>query len=119
MRGRARADLGGRDEQPSRGKGCADMPVFSSHLVTYPDLGLGKRIREVRQRQGLTLQDLAARCGVSAARLSQIENEEHVLDVGQAFAIADGLQIPLESLLPADVRIPYQITREERVHCRP
>ena len=94
------------------------MPVYSSHLVPYSDLNIGVRIREVRQRLGFTLHDLAARSGFSTARLSQIENEEHVLDVDQAFAIAAALDTPLESLLPPDRNVPYEITREEQVHTR-
>ena len=31
------------------------------------------KLRELRQEQGLTQQDLAARCGVSAAYISQLE----------------------------------------------
>ena len=94
------------------------MPVYSSHLLSYPDLNIGVRIREVRQRLGFTLHDLAARSGLSPARLSQIENEEHVLDVDQAFAIAAALDTPLESLLPPDRNVPYEITREEQAHTR-
>jgi transcriptional regulator with XRE-family HTH domain len=94
------------------------MPVYSSHLLSYSDLRIGLRIREVRQRLGLTLHDFAARSGLSPARLSQIENEEHVLDLRQAFAIAKALGTPLESLLPPERNVPYEITREEEAHSR-
>ena len=94
------------------------MPVYSSHLLSYSDLRIGLRIREVRQRLGFTLHDLAARSGLSASRLSKIENEEHVLDLRQSFAIAKALDTPLASLLPADRNVPYEITREEQVHSR-
>ena len=92
------------------------MPVYSSHLLAYSDLRIGLRIREVRQQLGFTLHDFAARSGLSPARLSQIENEEHVLDLRQAFAIARALGTPLESLLPADRNVPYEINREEQAH---
>ena len=94
------------------------MPVYSSHLLSYSDLRLGPRIREIRQQQDLTLNDFAERSGLSAARLSQIENEQHLLDLGQAFSIARALDVPLESLLPADRNVPYEITREEQAHSR-
>lgn len=95
------------------------MPVYSSHLTTYHDLKLGKRIRKARQEQALTLQELAARSGMSPGRLSQIETEEHVLDLRQALSIARALNVPLDSLLPSDRIVPYQITREGHVERHP
>ena len=95
------------------------MTVYNSHLLRYSDLGLGERIRRERQRQSLTLKHLAAATGVSVARLSEIENGLHVADLGQALAIAAALHVPIQSLLPRDPRIPFQITRESDVRSRP
>jgi transcriptional regulator with XRE-family HTH domain len=95
------------------------MPVYSSHLVGYTELRLGPRIRSVRQQRGLSLRDVAGRVGCSAARLSEIENGYHVLDLRQAVEIAAVLGVPLSDFVPADVRVPYQITREADVRTRP
>lgn len=95
------------------------MPVYSSHLVGYADLNLGARIRSDRQRSGLSLREVAVRVGCSAARLSEIENGHHVLDLRQAVAISRVLGVPLSDFVPADVRVPYQITREADVGTRP
>jgi transcriptional regulator with XRE-family HTH domain len=95
------------------------MTVYSSHLLDYRDLGLGARIRDERQRKGLTLKRLSAATGVSVARLSEIENGLHVADLGQTLAIARALQLPVDELLPRDARIPFQITREEDLRSRP
>ena len=87
------------------------MPVYTSHPADYDPRKLAQRIREERQRRGLTLQDLARRSSISTARLSQIENEHHVLDMRQAVAIAESLGVPLDVFLPADIVLPYQVTR--------
>ncbi|HSL19991.1 MAG TPA: helix-turn-helix domain-containing protein [Vicinamibacterales bacterium] len=94
------------------------MTVFSSHLLDYGSLGLGARIREERQRLGLTLKQLAAATGVSMARLSEIENGLHVADLSQALTISAALKLPVDALLPRDARIPFQITREGDVRAR-
>ncbi len=89
------------------------MPVYRSHLVEdYAELGLGQRIREMRHTHGLTLRELADRAGLSTPRLSRIENDLHVLDVPQAVALANALDVPWDSFLPADDGVPYQISRE-------
>lgn len=95
------------------------MTVYNSHLLKYADLGLGQRVRTERQRQRLTLKQLAATTGVSVARLSEIENGLHVADLSQALAIAAALHVPIYALLPRDPRIPFQITRECDMRSRP
>jgi transcriptional regulator with XRE-family HTH domain len=95
------------------------MPVYSSHLLGYAALNVGPQLRDARQRRDLSLRDVAARVGFSAARLSEIENGHHVLDLRQAMAIAQVLSVPLSTFVPADVGVPYQITREADLRTRP
>ncbi len=95
------------------------MPLYSSHLLQYEQLKLGDRIREARQRQGLTLKQLAGRLNSSAARLSQIENERLRLDLQEIATFAEALAIPLDALIPPDVSLPYQIARDVEVRSRP
>lgn len=91
------------------------MPLFESHLNDYGGWGTGSRICEERQRRGLTLQDLAAICGLSIARLSQIENGLYIPDVKQALDIAGALGRTLEFFLPSDRAFPYQLKRYREV----
>jgi transcriptional regulator with XRE-family HTH domain/quercetin dioxygenase-like cupin family protein len=84
------------------------MPLYSSHLLEYEQLGLGARIREARQQRGLTLKQLATRVNTSAARMSQIENERLRLDLDEVIAFAGAL----------DVTVPYQIARDADVRSR-
>src|SRR3954468_25066628 len=94
------------------------MPVYSSHLLEYPDLKLGTRIREARQQQELTLRELAGRLGTSSARLSQIENERLRLSLEDVVQVAAALEIPVEALIPSDIVLPYQITRDAETRSR-
>ena len=95
------------------------MPVYSSHLLRYGDLRLGQRVRDARVRNGLTLKELAARAAVSTARLSEIENEHHRLDLKQTQELAQALGLPMEEFLPHDIVIPYQISREAERDSQP
>lgn len=78
------------------------MPVFSSHLVDYKGLGIGRRIREERQRKGYTLRQLAEKIAVSEAKLSNIETSKVSLDLGELAQIAKALDVPLPSFFPPD-----------------
>jgi transcriptional regulator with XRE-family HTH domain/uncharacterized RmlC-like cupin family protein len=95
------------------------MPVYESHTRDYTRLELGPRLCKERQRQGLTLLQLANRCGISASKLSQIENNVQVADVSEALAIAGALGTPLNSLLPRDRALPCQITRYQEIRDTP
>lgn len=95
------------------------MPVYSSHLLHYRDLRLGQRIRDARVRNGLTLKELAADAAMSTARLSEIENEHHRLDLRQTEELAQALGLPMEEFLPHDIVIPYQISREAARDAQP
>ena len=91
------------------------MPAYASHSIDYAILKLGVRVNEERRRQGLTLQELAARSGISVSRLSQIENGHHVLDAVQADALAEAFGLSIEAFLPADVTIPYVVARDTEI----
>jgi transcriptional regulator with XRE-family HTH domain len=95
------------------------MALYSSHLLQYPELKLGERIRNARQRQRLTLRQLASRLGTSSARLSQIENERVRVHLQDVLEVADALKVSLDELIPTDVTLPYQITRDTDRRTRP
>lgn len=95
------------------------MPVYSSHLVSYEGLRVGERIRTERQARGLTLRSLAEASSISTARLSEIENGLHVIDLGQVLRIAAALGLPPDHFVPTDTRRPYHITREADARAKP
>ena len=63
---------------------------------------IGGRIRALREAMGLSLRDLAERCGVSAPMLSQVERGETSPTLQIATRIASGLDLRLSQLLRLD-----------------
>src|SRR5438046_4019567 len=65
-------------------------------------IALGPRVRSLRDAMGLSLRDLAERCGVSAPMLSQVERGETSPTLSVASRIAAGLELSLSQLLRLD-----------------
>ncbi|HEX4214057.1 MAG TPA: XRE family transcriptional regulator [Candidatus Dormibacteraeota bacterium] len=63
---------------------------------------IGSRVRALRENMGLSLRDLAERCGVSATTLSQVERGETSPTLQVAARIASGLDLRLSQLLRLD-----------------
>ena len=63
---------------------------------------VGARVRALREAMGLSLRDLAARSGVSAPMLSQVERGETSPTLAVASRIAAGLELTLSQLLRLD-----------------
>jgi XRE family transcriptional regulator, regulator of sulfur utilization len=63
---------------------------------------IGHRVRALREAMGLSLRDLAERCGVSAPMLSQVERGETSPTLQIATRIAAGLDLRLSQLLRLD-----------------
>jgi transcriptional regulator with XRE-family HTH domain len=63
---------------------------------------IGGRVRALREAMGLSLRDLADRCGVSAPMLSQVERGETSPTLQVATRIAAGLDLRLSQLLRLD-----------------
>ena len=81
----------------------------------------GKRVRELRQKKGWTLRDLASKVGVGFTYLSRVENER--LNFGDypsdslIHRLADALDADEEELLILAKRIPEPVRK--RVLQRP
>ena len=63
------------------------------------NVNVGALIRRERQRQGLSLRELARRVGVSASMLSQVETDRTRPSVSTIYAIATELGISIDALL--------------------
>ena len=70
--------------------------------ATTEALGVGPRVRALRDGMGLSLRDLAERSGVSAPMLSQVERGETSPTLAVAAKIAAGLELSLSQLLRLD-----------------
>jgi transcriptional regulator with XRE-family HTH domain len=64
----------------------------------------GGRIRELRERRGLTLDDLSARSGVSKGFLSEVENAKRGLSAEYLLRVATALGASLDYLLRGELR---------------
>jgi transcriptional regulator with XRE-family HTH domain len=77
----------------------------ATRAVTQDPLGpavIGARVKALREASGLSLRDLAARSGVSAPMLSQVERGETSPTLTLASRIAAGLELRLSQLLRLD-----------------
>jgi transcriptional regulator with XRE-family HTH domain len=72
---------------------------------------VGPRVRALRDAMGLSLRDLAERCGVSAPMLSQVERGETSPTLAVAARIAGGLDLSLSQLLRLDESGSVSIVR--------
>src|SRR5215208_2162287 len=72
---------------------------------------IGARVRALRDGMGLSLRDLAERCGVSAPMLSQVERGETSPTLSVADRIASGLDLTLSQLLRLDEADGVSIVR--------
>lgn len=62
-------------------------------------MSFGKRVKQARSDQNLTLQELSVRSGVSRSMLSKIEREEKNPTIQIACQVAEGLSMTLSQLL--------------------
>jgi len=72
---------------------------------------LGPRVRALREAMGLSLRELAERCGVSAPMLSQVERGETSPTLQVAARIAAGLELRLSQLLRLDEQGAVTVVR--------
>ncbi len=80
-------------------------PGGDGRRVTGEDLRfiLGLKMKSLRQERGLTLQELAARCGLSISYLSEIEKGKKYPKADKLIAIAQALGTPFEELVSPQV----------------
>jgi XRE family transcriptional regulator, regulator of sulfur utilization len=79
---------------------------------------LGTRVRALREGMDLSLRDLAARSGVSAPMLSQVERGETSPTLAVAEKIATGLELTLSQLLRLDEDRHVVVTRADERRTR-
>ncbi|MFW6313025.1 MAG: helix-turn-helix domain-containing protein [Spirochaetota bacterium] len=82
-----------------------------------PPPQIGSNIQRIRKEQGLTLEVLAERSGVSKAMLSQIESDKVNPTVLTIWKIARGLDVELDSILKGSGESSrrFSVTREQDV----
>lgn len=61
---------------------------------------IGQRIRELRQKKRMTLEDLSSRTGLSKSFISEVEREIASLTITSLQKIAEALDVPLSDFFP-------------------
>lgn len=72
---------------------------------------VGQRIRSLRKKRGLTLQQFSGKAGVSTSHLSQIENARANTNLTTLQRIASTLQIPLVDLFTDQEAFQVSVVR--------
>ena len=75
---------------------------------------LGERVRELRRRRGLTLEELAELSGVSRAMISKVERGEKNPTLVVAAKLAEGLGVTLSQLAGMEERREVVVVPRER-----
>lgn len=81
------------------------------------ELRIGEKIRELREKKGFSLQDMANRTGYTSALLSQVENHLISPPLGALIKIAKSLEVKVGTFFGEEPRESYAIVRrDERKH---
>jgi transcriptional regulator with XRE-family HTH domain len=81
---------------------------------TSQELRVGEKIRELREKKGLSLQDMANRTGYSSALLSQVENHFISPPLGGLIKIAKALEVKVGTFFGDEPRESYAIVRKDK-----
>ena len=81
-------------------------------MVTIDYKDLGKRVRELRRKMGLTQETLAEKCGISASFMGHIERGTRVASIETLVGLCNLLQVTPQYLLSASLNTfePYMPT---------
>jgi transcriptional regulator with XRE-family HTH domain len=93
-----------------RGDRLGELPSIGKG-EQFDSVALGMRVKALREASHLSLRDLAARSGVSAPMLSQVERGETSPTLAVAARIASGLDLRLSQLLRLDEDGAVTVTR--------
>jgi transcriptional regulator with XRE-family HTH domain len=86
-----------------------------TNSLTEESLGLGNRVRELRQKRRYTLQDLSAKTGLPKALLEQLEADRHNPPVASLIKIAKALEVDIAHFFQEeDQEIKVAVTRPEQ-----
>jgi transcriptional regulator with XRE-family HTH domain len=76
------------------------------------EAAIGRNVRQLRQQQGLTVAETAARVGISKAMMSKIENAQTSCSLSTLALLAKGFDVPVTSLFRgAEVERPAAFVR--------
>jgi transcriptional regulator with XRE-family HTH domain len=93
---------------PRRDRRNLDLANVSERVELV--VAFGKRVGQLRELQGLSKEDLAARCGVHEAVLAAIERGQREPRLFLAVLLADALGVTAAELLNPLQQIPEDVS---------
>lgn len=78
------------------------------------DINIGKKIQELRTKQGLSIRKLSSAAGITASMLSQIENDQVNPSINTLRALADALEAPLYHFFKEETESQPVVTPHSR-----
>lgn len=67
----------------------------------HDDIAAGQRIREIRERRGISQETLAHKLGISFQQVQKYEKGHNRIGVSRLIAIATALQVDIAQLIPS------------------
>ena len=64
-------------------------------------MSMGEQIKTARQLRGFTQEELGERCGIDAANIRKYESGKQIPRIATLQKIAEALDLPVSSFLPA------------------
>ncbi|NMM22760.1 MAG: helix-turn-helix transcriptional regulator [Phycicoccus sp.] len=77
--------------------GAVRLPTGDQHSRRL--LAFGARVRELRVAAGMSQEDLAERASLHRTYIGSVERGERNLAIGNCYALADALNVPLREML--------------------
>lgn len=89
-------------------------PTTSRDAPSDPRLLVGRRLRDARERAGVSLSEFARRLDISASAVSQIERGVKQPSVARLITMSDALGVPLADILsdPSQPESEHRVTIE-------
>lgn len=112
--GSTMADAGGQSASIGAGAAPGERPAGAPDPASLA-AELGRQIRTIRRRRGLTLEEAGERAGITAGYLSQIERGLATPTLMSLKRIADSLSVRLGDLFQdGELASPYGVVRHDR-----
>lgn len=78
-------------------------------------MNFGQKIRYVREKAGLTTDELAKKLNVSQSYISHVENNRRLLGRDRIIALAKAVNTPVEFFLRDDIKLPEELREGARM----
>ena len=93
--------------------------VIISSIKKEAPLDVGKRIKELRTRTGMSQKDLADKVGLTPSFVSQLENNQIAPSLSSFIQICDALGVSLSDTLEKKAEEAHWLIRKEKIFSQP